>query len=386
MRGPPTEIVVRLECAIFAETGLRALGLVPAQVVELRAEHLAALAEIAASHGLLRLGAVALDDPRLAVSRRRIDAYLEGERQGEMAFMARTRELRRHPEGLLEGARSALVAVVPHGGEAGPVARYAQFVDYHTEIHRRLIELERALEELLPGVQTLVCVDTKPVPERALAMLAGLGFLGKHGCLIVPGLGSFLLIGCLLTTATWCPEEQRPPAPLDPPWDACGSCTACLDACPTGAFESPGILDPRRCISYLTIEHRGPIAAELMDGIGERVAGCDVCQDVCPYNAADRSDRVPAQAWLPAPVRPRDPDPLRLATIGNNQHRQFVKGTPLSRIPRRAVRRNAVVALGHRRGPLGSEEREALEVALDAEDEALREAAAWALSRRDPAG
>jgi epoxyqueuosine reductase len=245
-----------------------------------------------------------------------------------------------------------------------------------------------ALEELAPGVESLICVDTKPVLERSLAVLAGLGFLGKNGCLIAPGLGSYVLIGLVLITAKWIGADRAPERLLADaeakPWDACGSCRACLEGCPTEAFEAPGRLDPRRCIAYLTIEHRGPIPERLADALGERVAGCDLCQEVCPYNAAgDREARIPEAARLPPPPgRPRVADLARLATIGNNQHRQFVKRTALNRIPRRALRRNAILALGNGAGPLTVEAREALEQVAAGEDTTLAQLARRALERR----
>ena len=249
------------------------------------------LAVVAERVGLLRLAAVALDDPGFEPARAALGRHLDAGRHGEMGFMARTREVRARPEAMLAGARSALVVLVPYRGDDGPVARYARSADYHTVMHRRLDVVEQALRERLPGVETMVCVDTKPILERAAAVLAGLGFLGKNGCVIVPGLGSYVLLGEILTTAEWTGARVDANAVL---WDACGSCRRCLDACPTDAFTAPGELDPRRCISYLTIEHRGPIDDALADRMGERVAGCDVCQEVCPYNASTARDaRVP---------------------------------------------------------------------------------------------
>ena len=323
--------------------------------------------------GLLRLGAVDLGHPGFAPARDALDAYLERDAEGEMAFMRRTALVRANPSAMLPGARSALVALVPYTGEAGPVARYAQWADYHTEVHRRLERLAEAVRARCPESppETLICVDTKPVLERAVAVLAGLGFLGKHGCLINPGLGSYVLIATLLTTARWVGRDRAPAEQVSgqrSPWDACGSCRACLDACPTDAFDGPGILDPRRCISYLTIEHRGPIPERLASRMGERVAGCDVCQEVCPYNRSHtREQRIPLTAWLPPPPGPaRTPDLARLANVGNNQHRQFVKHTALNRIPRKALRRNAIIALGNGQGPLTAAEAEALaEAAVD---------------------
>ncbi len=333
-------------------------------------EDLEALAELAERLGLLRLGAVALDHVGFAPARAALQRFLDANAEGEMQFMRRTAQVRADPSAMLPGARSALVAIVPYSGEPGPVARYAQWVDYHTELYRRLDRLAEAVHARRPGTETLICVDSKPVLERAAAVLAGLGFLGKNGCLISPGLGSYVLIAVLLTTARWVGRDLAPAELIQgerSPWETCGSCRLCLDACPTAAFDQPGALDPRRCISYLTIEHRGPIPEALMDRMGERVAGCDVCQEVCPYNRSHaREDRIPLAARLPPPPGPpRTPELTRLATIGNNQHRQFVKHTPLTRIPRKALRRNAIVALGNGEHP-----------PTDAEIAALREAAA----------
>lgn len=350
----------------------------------LNEDDLEALGEQAERLGLLRLGAVDLAHPGFERARVALQRYLDRDAEGEMQFIRRTAELRTDPSGMLPGARSALVTVVPYAGEPGPIARYAQWADYHTELHRRLQQLAEAVHARCPGIETLICVDTKPVLERSVATLAGLGFLGKHGCLISPGLGSYVLIGVLLTTARWLGEDRARVQPDRAPWDACGSCRLCLDACPTDAFDAPGVLDPRRCISYLTIEHRGPIDESLAVRMGERVAGCDVCQEVCPYNRSHaREDRVPLAAWLPAPPgRPRTAELERLVTLGNNQHRQFVKHTALTRIPRKALRRNAIVALGNRVGPLGERELEALrEAAADPAPE-LAELARWAAARR----
>lgn len=347
------------------------------------------LAERAAALGLLRLGAVRLDHPAFAPAHAELDRHLDQGRHGEMEFMARTRALRKDPSGMLPGARSVLVAAVPYRGDAGPVARYAQGADYHTVMYRRLEQLAEHVGERVPDARCLICVDTKPLLERAAAALAGLGFVGKHGCVIVPGLGSYVLLGALLCTA----ELTGPDAVDDPTrvgWDACGQCTRCLEACPTQAFLGPGRLDPRRCISYLTIEHRGPIDPALADDLGERIAGCDVCQEVCPYNAGrERDARVPAAAWIEAPPgAERRPDLVALATIGSSRYRAFVKDTALRRIPRRALRRNALLALGNRDGPLSEAERQAVEQARRDDDPQIRAAAERARLRRgefDPA-
>ncbi len=341
------------------------------------------LAGLAHDEGLLRLGAVRLDHPGFVPARAHLDHFLDEGWHGEMEFMARTRAVRKDPSDMLEGARTALVAAVPYRGEAGPVARYAQSADYHSAMFPRLAALAEHLRARLPDAQTVICVDTKPLLERTAAALAGLGFVGKHGCVIVPGLGSYVLLGALLCTAPWVgPDavEQLHRAR----WDACGQCTRCLDACPTQAFVAPGKLDPRRCISYLTIEHRGPIADDLADAMGERVAGCDVCQEVCPYNAgADREARVPDSAWIDPPPGPdRTADLVALANARSGRYRAFVKHTALRRIPRKSMRRNALLALGNRQGVLTDEERSAVQQATNDEDELVASAARRVLERR----
>ena len=347
-------------------------------------ELLAELSEIAKAQGLLRLSAVALDHPGFAPAREALREYLREGREGEMAFMSRTAAVREDPAKMLPDARSVLVALVPYDGGPGPIARYARSVDYHTVMHERLAIVQGELLARMPGVGAMVCVDTKPLLERAAAALSGQGFLGKNGMLIAPGLGSYVLIGAILCTAAVALEPDAGDL-RGVRWDACGTCTRCLDACPTSAFDAPGRLDPRRCISYLTIEHRGPIADALADAMGERIVGCDVCQEVCPYNAGrGRSDRIPAQARLPE-VGGRAlamRDLVDLVGLGSAGYRAFVRGTALRRIPRPAMRRNALVAIGNREGPLSPSERDAVEPATDDADPHVRAAARRALARR----
>lgn len=348
----------------------------------------AVLAELAAHAervGLLRLGVVRLDHAGFAASADALDRFLEGGREGEMTFLREGVDARKDPTRMLPGARSLLVAAVPYRGDAGPIARYARTTDYHTVLHERLEVIEAELHARVPGVRTLVCVDTRPIFERAAAALAGLGFIGKHGCIIVPGLGSWFVLGALLTTARWAGPDavgEDPPALAKARWDACGACTRCLDACPTAAFVGPGELDPRRCISYLTIEHRGPIDDALADGIGDRLMGCDVCQEVCPYNAPpDREARIPEAAWIAPPPGPvRSTDPWRLVDVGNAPYRAWAKHTAARRVTRRAMQRNALVVLGNQTGPLTAEQRARVECIGD--DDAPVAAAARRLLRR----
>ncbi|MCR9161425.1 MAG: tRNA epoxyqueuosine(34) reductase QueG [Nannocystaceae bacterium] len=343
-------------------------------------EHLAARAE---ELGLLRLGAVRLSHPGFDPSRAALDRFLERGWDGEMGFLRRTADVRKDPSSMLEGAQTVLVAAVPYRGEPGGVARYARSADYHTVMHGRLEGLVAALHELLPDAKALICVDTKPLLERTAAALAGLGFVGKHGCVIAPGLGSYVLLGSILTDAQWCGDDAVDEL-RKARWDACGACTRCLDACPTQAFEAPGVLDARRCISYLTIEHRGPIADDLADRMGGWMAGCDVCQEVCPYNASSsREARVPEGVWLPdVSGGPRSADPVVLAQLGSSRHRAFVRDTALRRIPRRSLRRNALIAIGNREGPISEDEEAALSRADADDDPQIRAAATRARSRR----
>jgi len=353
----------------------------------LDAATLADLAAHAESIGLLRLGIVRLDHPGFGEAAAALDRWLAEGRHGEMDFMVRTRALRRDPSGMLPGARSLLVAAVPYRGGSDAIARYARTADYHTVIHERLARLQAELERRVPGVQALVCVDTKPVLERTAAALAGLGFIGKHGCVIVPGLGSWLLLGGLLCTAQWDgPDAVEDTAPdlARARWDACGSCTRCLDACPTNAFAAPGDLDPRRCLSYLTIEHRGPIADELADRLGDRLVGCDVCQEVCPYNASpDREARVPTAAWIGPPRHgPRHADPWRLVDVRSAPYRAYVKDTAVRRIPRRSMQRNALLVVGNVDEPFTADEQARVEALATDADPQIAAAARRALARR----
>ncbi|MEM6291149.1 MAG: tRNA epoxyqueuosine(34) reductase QueG [Myxococcota bacterium] len=349
----------------------------------------AALARISArasAVGLLRLGIVRLDHPGFEPARAAFDRFLDREHEGEMGYLRKTAEVRRDPSAMLEGARSVLVAAVPYRKASdGRIARYARSADYHTEIYSRLEVVGEALKAEVPGAETLICVDTKPLLERSAAALAGLGFVGKHGCVIVPGLGSYVLLGSLLTDVAWSGDDAVQEL-RRARWDACGECRRCLEACPTDAFVAPGELDARRCISYLTIEHRGPIDEALADRMGGWVAGCDVCQEVCPYNASPSRDRkLPAAAWIPdVPGGPKPADPTKLAVLGSSPHRAFVKGTALRRIPRRAMRRNALIALGNAAGPLDAAEEAAIARSEADDDPQVRWAAERARRRREP--
>jgi len=268
-------------------------------------------------------------------------------------------------------------------GAPAEVARYARGRDYHGFLRRRLRRLAAFVRSLgdedTPVLARPLC-DEEPVLERAWAARAGLGFIGKNGMLIVPGLGSMVLLGEVVTTLELGPLPPNPPAETTA--ERCGSCTRCLDACPTSAFVAPFVLDPRRCVSYLTIEHRSSVAVELRAGVSDHLFGCDDCQTVCPFNAGTLA-RAPLDASDGSPFEPlarwsrvRLEDWLLCDEHG--WHR-LVEGSPLKRPGRSGMARNAAIVLGNRG------DRDALPAlraaAATHDDPMVREAAAWAIDR-----
>ena len=201
-----------------------------------------------------------------------------------MAFLERDAAARMRFDSILPFAKSvvAVARAVPGTGR-GNVAAYARGEDYHRVVRRHLKDVVDDLKPLAPkGSHFRVCVDTAPLLEREIAVRAGLGFIGKNGMLIVPGVGSHVVLGEILTDVTLAPSAS----PFEDGADRCGSCTACLEACPTQAFVAPRVLDSAKCLSYLTIEKRGPFTPAEEAALGGRLFGCDDCQDVCPFNAA----------------------------------------------------------------------------------------------------
>jgi len=232
-----------------------------------------------------------------------LDRWLADGHAGTMTYLHRQAEKRKDPRRIMPGAKAAVVTLTnyfheapPHGGGArhpGKVAQYAWSSDYHDVLDERLEQLATAIRELVPGSTTRCYVDAGPVPERELAQLAGLGWIGKNMMLIHPEIGSFTFIGVVLTDAA-----LEPDAPFDA--DRCGTCRRCLDACPTQAFLGPRDLDARACISYLTIEHRGEFDETQRAEVGDWLFGCDVCQDVCPWNVSFARETLdPTSARLP---------------------------------------------------------------------------------------
>jgi epoxyqueuosine reductase len=270
------------------------------------------------------------------------ERWLDAGHAGDMAYMAKGRQARLDPGLLLPGWRSVVAVALgyaPDGEDPAwhGVARYARGRDYHDVIRPRLHALKDALREAGgPEVRSRAAVDTSAVLERELAARAGLGWIGKNTNLIAPGLGSYVFLGIVLTTAELVADASVP--------DRCGTCTACLRACPTDAFVAPYTLDARRCISYLTIEHRGAIDESLQRAMGDWLFGCDVCQEVCPWNRHAPPTREPAFA---AGVPPGPAE--ELVALEDEEFRARFHGSPLARARRPGLARNARIVLANRR-------------------------------------
>ena len=270
--------------------------------------------------------------------------------QAQMSYMASTAVQRSHPEHLLEGCRSVIVVAMSYrnsqpDSDSMPmdervwISRYAWGRDYHRLMKKRLVRLGRRLEEDHPGCSWRAVVDTAPLLEREWAARAGLGWIGKNTMLLNRRLGSELFLGALLTDLEFEPDE--------PVSDHCGRCTACLDACPTDAFVKPYILDPRRCIGYLTVEHRDEIPAELAPAMGDMVAGCDRCNEVCPWTRRAPVDLHPEFAPAPNRYRPLLSD---LEALDEEGWKLWRQGSALGRIPFLQLRRSLAVARANMEG------------------------------------
>jgi epoxyqueuosine reductase len=306
----------------------------------------------------------------------RFEDWIAGERHGTMRYMARNVDRRLDPTGILPGARSIVCVALNYGESApdvprghGRIARYARGRDYHKVFDRRLSAFERSLQESFPGIGTRHYVDTGPVLEKLWAERAGLGWRGKHTNLLSRNWGSWLLLGDVLVDI-----DLEPDLPAE---DHCGTCTRCLDACPTAAFPAPYQLDANRCLSYLTIEHRGSIPVEFRPLLGDRVFGCDDCLDACPWNKFAQVSREADFKPRPELIAPLLTD---LATMEDAEFVRRFAGTAVMRAKREGLARNACVALGNVGGP-GAQE--ALTVALNDVSPIVREHAAWALANLD---
>ena len=333
-----------------------------------------------------------------------VRSWLAAGHHGEMDYLARHLEARLDPEVLLPGAR-AMICVAdrypPAMQEdhpqhdrtkpAGRIARYAWGDDYHKVLKKRLHRLADRLREKWPGHDFKAAVDTAPILEHEHAHRAGLGWVGKHTLLINPAMGSWLLLGQIVTTLPIEPSEP------DPTPDHCGTCTRCIDACPTGCIE-PYRVDASQCVSYLTIEHRGMIDPELHTPMGDWIAGCDVCQEVCPFNQPDRlhdPQAGPRSAIPPHHPRyePRPPAPgldlLEVLGWSTQDRRRTFKNSALKRIKLDMLKRNALIAAGNhlrRRDDLDLYEKIRSLVDDPAEPDVVRDTACRVLAElKDPA-
>jgi epoxyqueuosine reductase len=328
------------------------------------------------------VGVARADEP-LTAEHARYRAFVDAGMHGDMAWLADNHDVRRRLDGsgILEGARSVVCVARsyarPASDEAADpdtaraIARYARGRDYHNGIRKRLRRLAaflRSLGTAAAPVEARPMIDDVPVLERAWAARAGLGFVGKNGMLIAPGTGSLLLLGEVVTTLPLTPD-----VPID---ERCGACTRCLDACPTQAFVRPFVLDPRRCVSYLTIEKRGEVEEALRPDVGDHLFGCDDCQTVCPFNTR-RPPRNPAP-FAPHP-RWAGIDPEGILALDEAAWGTLVLGSPVRRATREGLARNAAIVLGNRGDARALP---ALERAMAAHDSpVVREAAAWAVTR-----
>ena len=337
----------------------------------------ARLVEKARELGFAVVGfASAADDPLRA---KRLEEWLAAGFHGEMEWMEARADVRKGPQSMWPEARSVIALGMSYAPEVDPLALaehpekarisvYAQGRDYHDTVKKALKALARWLVEQAPETELKVFVDTAPVMEKPLGAAAGIGWQGKHTNLVSREHGSWLFLGAIYTTL--------PLEPDVPHADTCGSCRACQDACPTDAFPAPYRLDARRCISYLTIEHKGPIPEEFREAIGNRIYGCDDCLAVCPWNKfADSAARH--QAFLPREEL-LAPDLADLLALDDAAFRQKFSGSPIKRIGRDRFVRNCLIAAGNS----GNAALAGQVVGLTGDpDPVVAEAARWALER-----
>lgn len=310
----------------------------------------------------------------------RLEAFVEAGHHGSMEWMETTLERRKTPTSMWDGAKSAVVVALNYGPDHDPmrslertgegnISVYARGKDYHDVLKKRLKQLARAFVAET-GAEVKVFVDTAPLMEKPLAHKAGLGWQGKHTNLVSREHGSWLFLGVMLTDAVLYMDDAEV--------DHCGSCSACLDICPTAAFPAPYQLDARRCISYLTIEHKGPIAHEFRAAMGNRIYGCDDCLAICPWNKFAETAREGA-FWARAELK--GPDLDALSALDDAHFRDVFSGSPIKRIGRDRFIRNVLIAIGNS-GDSSLVEQSVLPHLCD-EDPVVRGAAVWALSRLD---
>jgi len=336
-----------------------------AKALDAAAVKAAALASRFALVGLAR--AEALDGGPL-------EAWLAAGHAADMDWMARRKDERLDPRRVLPGAKTVIALAIGYRradlraqSVSAPIARYARGRDYHYAHRDHMKTLRKRLLALAPGVETYACVDTGVAMEKVWAARAGLGWIGKNGCLINPRLGSWLTLSVMFM--------DRAVDVYDEPHDErCGACTLCLEGCPTEAFPAPGVVDARRCLSYQSIENRGEVPEPLRRGFRGRVFGCDVCQDVCPWNRGDLPEGD--ERFAPRPLA--ELPPAELAAMPPAELERLAAGMALARANPDGLRRNALYAIGAAR------DRKALPVVerlTTDENPAIRDAALWARGR-----
>jgi epoxyqueuosine reductase len=324
--------------------------------------------EEAEREGFSRVGIARAEPPS------RFDRFREwigAGRHAGMAYLEKTAEVRASPANLLPGAQSVVCLAASHrsaplrAADGSSIARYAAGPDYHGSLRKSAVRVAKSVSRRLgEPFAWRVCVDSTPLAERSFAAAAGLGWIGKNGCLIDRELGSWLLLAEIVT------DLDLPPD--DPVAELCGSCVRCLESCPTDAFVGPGLLDAARCLAYWTIESRGPLPHDVKEALGDRVFGCDVCQEACPWNGgvtdAGDSPELPTRAeWI---------------AMGKGEWRRRFGASALNRAGRRGVQRNAAASAG----AVGdSALLPALAAIRGAADRGLADAAAWAEARLAPA-
>ena len=308
----------------------------------------------------------------------RLADFVADGRHGQMGWMAERMTWRADPCALWPDAKSVIMLAEPYTPDDDPLAAlerhdratisvYARNRDYHDLVKKRLKRVGRWLLDQAPGAEIKVFVDTAPVMEKPLAQAAGLGWQGKHTNLLSRDLGNWFFLGAIFTTV-----DLPPDTPED---EHCGSCTACLDICPTAAFPAPYQLDARRCISYLTIEHKGPVDRDLRALMGNRIYGCDDCLAICPWNKFAQTATELRYAARPELVSPRLED---LAALDDTAFRALFSGSPIKRIGRDRFVRNVLYAIGN------SGDAQLIHAAqrlVDDPDEAVADAARWAVER-----
>jgi len=311
----------------------------------------------------------------------RLGAFLEAGHHGEMTWMAERAAWRADPQGMWPAARSIIMLGINYGPQGDPlsvleqrdraaISVYAQGDDYHDVVKKKLKALAGHIFQSF-GAEVKVFVDTAPVMEKPLAQNAGLGWQGKHTNLVSRDFGSWLFLGSIFTTL-----ELLPDAPEE---NHCGNCQACLEVCPTKAFPTPYRLDARRCISYLTIENKGPIPREFRAHMGNRIYGCDDCLAVCPWN---KFASAASEMKLAARAELKNPPLAELAALDDAAFRALFRKSPVKRIGRDRFMRNVMIAIGNSGDPRLVE---TARKALDDASPLVRGAAVWALSRLLPA-